>query len=138
MQTEPLAERFGAASMWGRLLRVLVRPPLPGDAAAWRAYGWRAAPDPLAAAEHIALLWEKEHSITPEQKNLKAGAGSGTGAAGGAGPGAGTGGGGKKTLADLNTRIRDLHKGLDKSSDISKLSGVLEETMRELEGLAQG
>ena len=57
MQTEPLAEaRYGSASMWGRLLRVLVRPPLPADAAAWRAYGWRAAPDPVAAAgEHEAF-----------------------------------------------------------------------------------
>ncbi len=63
MQTEPLAERFGSASMWGRLLRVLVRPPLPGDAAAWRAYGWRAAPDPLAAAEeHEALCLLLEHA----------------------------------------------------------------------------
>ncbi len=57
MQTEPLAEaRYGSASMWGRLLRVLVRPPLPADAAAWRAYGWRAAPDPVVAAgEHEAF-----------------------------------------------------------------------------------
>jgi len=42
--------------MWGTLRRVLVRPPLPEDAAAWEAYGWRSAPDPaMAAAEHEAL-----------------------------------------------------------------------------------
>lgn len=47
---------YGSQSMTGRLERVLVRPPLPEDAAAWRAYGWRAAPDPArAAAEHEAL-----------------------------------------------------------------------------------
>ncbi len=42
--------------MWGELRRVLVRRPLPEDAAAWSAYGWRAAPDVAAAqAEHAAL-----------------------------------------------------------------------------------
>jgi dimethylargininase len=42
--------------MVGELRRVLVRPPLPEDAASWRAYGWRAAPDVAAArAEHEAL-----------------------------------------------------------------------------------
>ena len=42
--------------MWGDLRRVLVRRPLPEDAAAWEAYGWRAAPDVAAAqAEHEAL-----------------------------------------------------------------------------------
>jgi N-dimethylarginine dimethylaminohydrolase len=42
--------------MVGTLRRVLLRPPLPEDAAAWREYGWRAAPDPTrAAAEHEAL-----------------------------------------------------------------------------------
>lgn len=42
--------------MWGTLERVLVRPPLPEDAAAWRDYGWRSAPDPAAAAgEHDAF-----------------------------------------------------------------------------------
>ncbi|MGI9110924.1 MAG: dimethylarginine dimethylaminohydrolase family protein [Gaiellaceae bacterium] len=47
---------YGAQSMTGQLKRVLVRPPLPEDAAAWRAYGWRAAPDPVAAAaEHEAF-----------------------------------------------------------------------------------
>jgi dimethylargininase len=42
--------------MTGTLKRVLVRPPLADDAARWRDYGWRAAPDPAAAAaEHEAL-----------------------------------------------------------------------------------
>ncbi len=42
--------------MTATLKRVLVRPPLPEDAAAWREYGWRAEPDPVAAAaEHEAL-----------------------------------------------------------------------------------
>jgi dimethylargininase len=42
--------------MWGTLERVLVRRPLPEDVAAWRDYGWRAAPDPAAAqAEHEAF-----------------------------------------------------------------------------------
>ena len=45
--------RFGSASMTGTLERVLVRPPLAEDAARWREYGWRAAPDhAAAAAEH--------------------------------------------------------------------------------------
>jgi N-dimethylarginine dimethylaminohydrolase len=47
---------YGCRSMTGRLERVLVRPPRADDAAAWREYGWRAAPDPAAAAaEHEAL-----------------------------------------------------------------------------------
>jgi N-dimethylarginine dimethylaminohydrolase len=47
---------FGAASMTGTLERVLVRPPLPEDVAGWREWGWRAAPDPVAAAaEHEAF-----------------------------------------------------------------------------------
>ena len=37
---------FGSASMWGDLRRVLVRRPLPEDASAWEAYGWRGAPEP--------------------------------------------------------------------------------------------
>jgi N-dimethylarginine dimethylaminohydrolase len=48
--------------MTGTLERVLVRPPLAEDAARWREYGWRAAPDPAAAAsEHdvfVGLLEE--------------------------------------------------------------------------------
>ena len=47
---------FGARSMTRPLRRVLVRPPQPADAARWREYGWRAEPDPAAAAaEHEAL-----------------------------------------------------------------------------------
>ena len=47
---------YGSASMWGELRRVLVRRPLPQDAAAWEAYGWRAAPDAVAAQrEHEAF-----------------------------------------------------------------------------------
>jgi N-dimethylarginine dimethylaminohydrolase len=42
--------------MTGRLRRVLVRPPDAAASAAWRAYGWRAEPDPAGlAAEHEAL-----------------------------------------------------------------------------------
>ena len=42
--------------MWADLRRVLVRRPLADDAAAWQAYGWRAAPDVAAAmAEHEAF-----------------------------------------------------------------------------------
>jgi len=47
---------FGSPSMSGALRRVLVRPPLAEDAANWRAYGWRTAPDHAAAvAEHEAF-----------------------------------------------------------------------------------
>jgi N-dimethylarginine dimethylaminohydrolase len=47
---------YGARSMTAPLRRVLVRPPQPADAGRWREYGWRAAPDPAAAAaEHEAL-----------------------------------------------------------------------------------
>jgi N-dimethylarginine dimethylaminohydrolase len=49
-------ERYGSASMWGALRRVLVRRPLPTDADKWAAYGWHAAPDVAAAqAEHEAF-----------------------------------------------------------------------------------
>ena len=42
--------------MTATLRRVLVRPPQAADAARWREYGWRAEPDPAAAAaEHEAL-----------------------------------------------------------------------------------
>jgi dimethylargininase len=47
---------FGSQSMIGRLERVLVRPPLPEDAARWREFGWRAAPDPVAAAAEHELF----------------------------------------------------------------------------------
>ena len=42
--------------MTGTLRRVLLRAPQPADAALWREYGWRAAPDPVRIAEeHEAL-----------------------------------------------------------------------------------
>jgi dimethylargininase len=54
---------FGCTSMTGDLLRVLVRPPLPEDVAGWRAAGWRAEPDPVAAArEHEAFCLALEES----------------------------------------------------------------------------
>lgn len=43
--------RFGCQDMTSPLRRVLVRPPRPGDEASYRAYGWRAAPDPARLAE---------------------------------------------------------------------------------------
>ena len=47
---------YGARSMTAPLRRVLVRPPQPADAERWREYGWRAVPDPAAAAaEHEAF-----------------------------------------------------------------------------------
>ena len=47
---------YGSASMWAELKRVLVRPPMAEDTAAWRDFGWRAAPDRVRAAEeHEAL-----------------------------------------------------------------------------------
>jgi N-dimethylarginine dimethylaminohydrolase len=47
---------YGSSSMWRALRRVLVRRPLAADAPAWKAYGWRAAPDVAAAqAEHEAF-----------------------------------------------------------------------------------
>jgi N-dimethylarginine dimethylaminohydrolase len=47
---------YRCRSSWGELRRVLVRRPLSADAAAWCAYGWRAAPDPAAAGrEHEEL-----------------------------------------------------------------------------------
>jgi dimethylargininase len=55
-------KQFGSQSMTGALKRVLVRPPLPDDAAAWRDYRWRAEPDPVAAArehESFCLLLEE-------------------------------------------------------------------------------
>ena len=42
--------------MTGTLERVLVRPPLAEDAGRWREYGWRAAPDPAAAAAEHEIL----------------------------------------------------------------------------------
>ena len=46
----------GSQSMTATLRRVLVRPPRAEDEVGWRAYGWRAAPDPAGlAAEHEAF-----------------------------------------------------------------------------------
>ena len=42
---------FGCQSMTGRLERVLVKPPVAGAWAAWRAYGWRSEPDPAGLEE---------------------------------------------------------------------------------------
>ncbi len=42
---------FGCQSMTGRLQRVLVKAPAPEAWAAWRAYGWRSEPDPVALQE---------------------------------------------------------------------------------------
>lgn len=53
---------YGSASMWGELKRVLVRPPMSEDVAAWRDFGWRAAPDPVRSAEEhegFCLLLEE-------------------------------------------------------------------------------
>jgi N-dimethylarginine dimethylaminohydrolase len=43
---EVTQRKFGCQSMTATLRRVLVRPPAPGSWAAWKAYGWRAEPDP--------------------------------------------------------------------------------------------
>ena len=59
MQTQ----RYGCTSMTASLRRVLVRPPLPEDVAGWREAGWRAEPDPVAAArEHEAFCTMLEAS----------------------------------------------------------------------------
>jgi dimethylargininase len=57
---------YGARSMTAQLRRVLVRPPQPADAARWREYGWRAAPDPPAAAREHAALCELLESAGAE------------------------------------------------------------------------
>lgn len=48
---EVTARQFGCQSMTGRLLRVLVRAPRFEDRVLWRAFGWRAEPDPARMAE---------------------------------------------------------------------------------------
>jgi N-dimethylarginine dimethylaminohydrolase len=55
---EVTARQFGCQSMTGRLRRVLVRAPRPDDRALWRAYGWRAEPDPVAMEEEHAAFRE--------------------------------------------------------------------------------
>jgi dimethylargininase len=53
---EVTARQFGCQSMTGRLLRVLVRALRAEDRVLWRAFGWRAEPDPaLLAEEHEAF-----------------------------------------------------------------------------------
>lgn len=53
----------GIQDQVGSLRRVYVRPPRAADLAAWRAYGWRSAPVPDAAAEeHRALRAELERA----------------------------------------------------------------------------
>lgn len=47
---------FGCTNSTGRLRRVLLRPPRAEELGAWRAYGWRAAPDPAAIAREHAEL----------------------------------------------------------------------------------
>jgi dimethylargininase len=50
---------FGGPNAVAKLERVLVRAPRPEDAASWRAYGWRAEPDPVGMArEHEAFCEE--------------------------------------------------------------------------------
>jgi dimethylargininase len=48
---EVTARMYGGQSMTATLRRVLVRSPRAEDRAAWRAYGWRAEPDPVRMAE---------------------------------------------------------------------------------------
>jgi dimethylargininase len=42
---------YGCQSMTATLRRVLVRPPRPEDAPAWKAFGWRGEPDPARLAD---------------------------------------------------------------------------------------
>jgi dimethylargininase len=53
---EVTPQTYGGQSMTATLRRVLVRAPRAEDRAAWRAYGWRAEPDPTGMAdEHEGL-----------------------------------------------------------------------------------
>jgi dimethylargininase len=58
------------------LRRVLVRPPRPGDAAAWRDYAWRAEPDPVRLEqEHqafCALLADAGAEVVAARSPLEA------------------------------------------------------------------
>jgi dimethylargininase len=49
---------YGSQSMTAALQRVLVRAPRPADASLWRAYGWRAEPDPARMAEEHEAFCE--------------------------------------------------------------------------------
>jgi dimethylargininase len=59
---EVTARQYGGQSMTATLRRVLVRAPSAEERVAWRAYGWRAEPNPVRAAEEheafCALLTE--------------------------------------------------------------------------------
>jgi dimethylargininase len=56
MGMEVTARQYGGQTMTATLRRVLVRSPRAEDRAAWRAYGWRAEPDPARMAdEHEAF-----------------------------------------------------------------------------------
>jgi N-dimethylarginine dimethylaminohydrolase len=58
-EAEPRA--YGCQSMTARLRRVLIRAPRAEDCARWRAFGWRAEPDPVRiASEHEKLRAEIE------------------------------------------------------------------------------
>lgn len=49
---------YGSQSMTAALQRVLVRAPRREDASLWRAYGWRAEPDPARMAEEHEAFCE--------------------------------------------------------------------------------
>jgi dimethylargininase len=51
MEVTARRDAYGCQSMTAPLRRVLVRAPRSEDAALWRAYGWRAEPDPVGLAE---------------------------------------------------------------------------------------
>ena len=54
-----VGERYPVAGIQDQvspLRRVYVRPPHPADLSAWHAFGWRAEPDPDAAAEEHRVL----------------------------------------------------------------------------------
>jgi dimethylargininase len=68
---EVTAPTYGGQSMTATLRRVLVRPPRAEDRVAWRAYGWRAEPDPVKAGEEheafCALLAEAGAEVVGAQ-----------------------------------------------------------------------
>jgi dimethylargininase len=53
---QELQHTFGCTSAFGRLRRVLLRPPRVDELDQWRAYGWRSEPDPRRIAEEHAGL----------------------------------------------------------------------------------
>ena len=68
-ETVSTEARYGGQTMWAPLRRVLVRPPQPEAATAWRAFGWHREPDSARiAAEHeafCALLAEAGAEVVP-------------------------------------------------------------------------